>query len=119
MILDRVLRSLIKKGDLTVTDWNGKTTRYGDGGVPKSHMVLKSAAVAIGIAMDPDLRLGEAYTDGQLTLKQGTIRDLIALAMQNVGSGQTAHPLHRLGYYARLGLRRLHQRNPIDRKSVV
>ncbi len=115
MLLNRIIKSLIHKGDLTVTDWNGKTQRYGDGGLPKSHVKFESAAAALKVALDPDLHLGEVYTDGQLTLKQGTVRDFIELLMQNVGTGQTNHPLHRVAYRARLALRRLYQYNPIGK----
>ena len=115
MILDRVIKTLIHKGDLTVTDWNGKTTRYGDGTLPKSHVKFHSRAAALKVALDPDLHLGEVITDGELTVEQGSIRDFILLLMQNVGTGQNNHPLHRVAYRARLLLRRVYQHNPIGK----
>jgi cyclopropane-fatty-acyl-phospholipid synthase len=115
MILDRVIKTLIHKGDLTVTDWNGKTKRYGDGTLPKSHVKFQSRAAALKVALDPDLHLGEVITDGELTVEQGSIRDFIMLLMQNVGTGQTNHPLHRVAYRARLLLRRVYQHNPVGK----
>ncbi|MDE2445939.1 MAG: class I SAM-dependent methyltransferase [Alphaproteobacteria bacterium] len=115
MILDRVIKALIHRGDLTVTDWKGVTKRYGDGGLPKSHIRFHSVAAALKVALDPDLHLGEVVTDGTLSIEQGSIRDFLGLLMQNVGSGQTNHPLHRLAYRARLALRRVHQYNPVGK----
>ncbi len=115
MILDRVIKTLILKGDLTVTDWNGKTKRYGDGTIPKAHVKFHSRAAALKVALDPDLHLGEVITDGELTVEQGSIRDFILLLMQNVGTGQNNHPLHRVAYRARLLLRRLYQHNPVGK----
>jgi cyclopropane-fatty-acyl-phospholipid synthase len=115
MILDNIAKSLIRKGDLTITDWKGVTKRYGDGGLPKSHIKFQSGAAALKVAIDPDLYLGEVVTDGDLTMEQGSIRDFIELLMQNVGTGQTNHPLHRLAYRARLLLRRVHQYNPVGK----
>ena len=115
MLLNRIVKTLIHKGDLTITDWNGKTTSYGDGTTPKSHVKFESRAAALKVALDPDLHLGEVVTDGELTILQGTIRDFVLLLMQNVGVGQTNHPLHRVAYRARLLLRRLYQHNPVGK----
>ena len=115
MLLDRVIKTLIHKGDLTVTDWNGKTTRYGDGTLPKAHVRFQSRSAALKVALDPDLHLGEVITDGDLVIEQGSIRDFILLLMQNVGTGQNNHPLHRIAYRARLLLRRVYQHNPVGK----
>ena len=115
MLLDRVIKSLIHKGDLTVTDWNGVTRVYGDGSTPKSHVKFESAAAALKVALDPDLHLGEVVTDGELTIQNGSIRDFVELLMQNVGTGQTNHPLHRVAYRMRLLLRRVYQHNPVGK----
>ena len=115
MLLDRVVKTLIHKGDLTVTDWNGKSIRYGDGTLPKAHVKFQNRAAALKVALDPDLHLGEVIMDGELTVEEGSIRDFILLLMQNVGTGQTNHPLHRVAYRARLLLRRLYQHNPVGK----
>lgn len=114
MVLERILTSLVKKGDLTVTDWNGRVRRYGDGGLPKSHIQFSSAAAARRMAIDPDLYLGECYMDGSLKVLEGTIGDFLMLAMQNTGTNNY-HPMHRALDRARMALRRIHQRNPVGR----
>jgi cyclopropane-fatty-acyl-phospholipid synthase len=122
MLLNRILKSIIHCGDLTVTDWNGKSVRYGDGNTPKSHIKFKSRAAALKLALDPDLFLGEIYMNGDMLLEQGTIHDFLVLAMQNTGVGggqpvdiKRTHFIHDWLYRARIGLRRFHQRNPVGK----
>jgi cyclopropane-fatty-acyl-phospholipid synthase len=114
MVLDRILSSLVRTGDLKVTDWNGQTLSYGDGGTPKAHIKFTTRSAARKVALDPDLFVGECYTDGSLQMVEGTIYDFLALAMQNIGANQY-HPLHKLVNTSRMALRRLHQHNPVGK----
>ena len=117
MLLDRVAKSLIHKGDLSITDWNGITRRYGDGGLPRAHVKFETRASALKVALDPDLFMGEVYMDGSFKVLEGTIRDFLALVMQNAGTPKTSHPLHLAVYKIRIGLRRLHQHNTKDKSK--
>jgi cyclopropane-fatty-acyl-phospholipid synthase len=114
MVLERILTTLVKKGDLTVTDWNGRTVRYGDGKPPRCHVKFESAAAARRMAIDPDLYLGESYLEGSLNLLAGTIADFLHIAMQNAGTNNY-HPVHRALDRARMTLRRIHQHNPVGK----
>jgi cyclopropane-fatty-acyl-phospholipid synthase len=114
MVLERILTTLVKKGDLTVTDWNGRTVRYGDGKPPRCHVKFESAAAARRMAIDPDLYLGESYLEGSLNLLEGTIADFLHIAMQNAGTNNY-HPVHRALDRARMTLRRIHQHNPVGK----
>lgn len=114
MLLNRVLTRLVTRGDLTVTDWNGTVRRFGDGGEPKVHIKLKSAAAARALAADPDLKLGECYVDGSLSILSGNVYDLLSLGMLNMGLGNR-HVLHGLVDGTRRAFRRLHQYNPVGR----
>ena len=86
MLFDRILTRLIKTGDLTVTDWNGREFHYGDGTTPKVHVKFASAAAARKIAFDPDLYLGEAYTSGDFSIVKGRLYDFMELALQNTNA---------------------------------
>ena len=114
MVLARILNSLIKKGDLTVTDWQGQQSHYGDGALPKAHIKFTTRSAARKVALDPDLFLGECYMDGSLVMEQGTIYDFCALVMQNIGTSQH-HPLHKFLDNTRMAFRRLHQHNPVGK----
>ena len=37
----------------------------------------------------PDLYFGEAYTDGSLVIENGTLTELLDIAMKNIGRGET------------------------------
>lgn len=114
MLLDAVLRNLVRKGDLRVTDWLGRVTCYGDASAPSVHIRINGAATSRKIALDPDLNLGECYMDGSLELLSGTIYDFIALAMQNTEHGKS-HWIHNVVHKGRLVTRRLKQHNPVGK----
>jgi len=84
-LLDKMLRKLIKTGELIVVDHDGKEYRYGSatpGRAPvKARLTDKGAA--FHIAKDPRVGAGEAYMDGRLIVEQGDIRDLVLLIREN------------------------------------
>ncbi len=114
MVLERILSSLVKTGDLTVSDWRGRVRHFGDGTAPKSHIKFESAAAVRRMAIDPDLYIGESYMDGSLKIVEGTIANFIDLAMKNAGT-TNYHPVHRALDRARMALRRIHQHNPMGK----
>jgi cyclopropane-fatty-acyl-phospholipid synthase len=84
-LLDKMLRKLIRKGELTLVDHDGKAYRYG---VPDpAHRPVKARltdkGAALHIARDPRVGAGEAYMDGRLVMEQGDVRDLILLIRYN------------------------------------
>ena len=112
MLLDRVLRFGISTGALTVTYPHGLTQTYGDGTGTPVHFALSSNAAATRMAIDPDLQLGEVVMDGSLTLRRGSLYDMLLLLMGNFRNlASPAH--HRLLARARVAARRLHQFNPV------
>ena len=115
LLLDAVLKRLIRKGDLRLTDWAGVETRYGDESPPHVHVKITSAAAARKIALDPDLNLGESYMNGGLTLLSGTIYDFLALAMRNMERQGRAHWIHNVVLKGRLATRRIAQHNPVGK----
>ncbi|MEP6827720.1 MAG: cyclopropane-fatty-acyl-phospholipid synthase family protein, partial [Aestuariivirga sp.] len=105
----------VKFDNLSVTDWNGKVTRYGDGTGKPVHIKFASAAAARKIAFDPDLYLGEAYMSGDFSVLEGSIYDFLDLALHNTGGGSTnmhgTTLAHRMMYQTRIGIRRIDQAN--------
>jgi cyclopropane-fatty-acyl-phospholipid synthase len=84
-LLDKMLRPLIKKGELTITDHDGKVYRYGSPdpthGPIRARLTDKGAAMHI--AKDPRVGAGEASMDGRIVIEEGDIRDLILLIRYN------------------------------------
>ena len=80
-LLKRVLAPIIQTGDLTVTTANGHKFSVGDKtGAPVSVRLVTPKAQR-EILLDPDLKLGEAYTDGTLKIEEGTLSDLLELIL--------------------------------------
>ena len=118
MIFQTVLKKLVKTGDLTVTDWKGRVTRYGDGTTPKVHIKFATSAAARKIALDPDLYLGECYQNNEFQILDGSIYDFMQLALQNTGAtGNTSANMngttifHKMLYKSRMAIRRFDQSN--------
>ena len=84
-LLDKALRRLIRRGQLTVTDHDGKLYRYGapaDGIAPVA-IRFADGKVANAIVRSPELGAAESYMDGRLTFDEGDIQALIDLASVN------------------------------------
>jgi len=115
MIWQNVLKKLVKTGDLTVTDWTGRTSRFGNGGTPKSHVKFRSRAAALKMALDPDLQLGEAFMSQDLQIMEGSLYDFLELLLINTGNGMRnvngTTLAHKMAYNARVASRKLTQNN--------
>ncbi len=99
-LLSQILKRLIKQGQLTVYDADGKEHFYkGSKPGPSLKIRLHSRKVARKIAIYPKLFLGEAYMEGDLTLDEGDIYDLLDLFTINLGWG-SRHPLVNIGDFA-------------------
>jgi cyclopropane-fatty-acyl-phospholipid synthase len=80
-LLRFALRSIITQGNLRVTTATGTTIDAGDGHGEQVCIRFTSAVAELGLLLDPELKLGELYTDGTLIIEQGTIVDLLAILM--------------------------------------
>jgi len=85
-LLDKMLKKLIKKGELIVTNHDGKEYRYGapDPNHGPVHARLLDKGAAWHIAKDPRVGAGEAYMDKRLVIEPPSdIRDLVLLIRYN------------------------------------
>src|SRR5581483_1257856 len=84
-MLDTILKSVIRKGSLTVLRPGGRRTTVG-GGAPHVTVRLHDRRAIRELAFKPELKLGELYMDGRLTVEEGgDIADLLNLLMMNLG----------------------------------
>jgi cyclopropane-fatty-acyl-phospholipid synthase len=80
-LLQFFLSRFIRRGSVTFTTASGFTFTCGDGtGQPVGVKFLTPAAER-HLLLDPELALGEIYTDGTLVMEQGSIADLLAIAL--------------------------------------
>ncbi|MBV9882682.1 MAG: class I SAM-dependent methyltransferase [Sphingomonadaceae bacterium] len=85
-LLDKMLRKVIHRGELVVTDHDGKVYRYGapDPELKPVHARLTDKGAAFHISKDPRVGAGEAYMDGRLVIEPpADIRDLVLLIRLN------------------------------------
>ncbi|HEX4737006.1 MAG TPA: cyclopropane-fatty-acyl-phospholipid synthase family protein [Allosphingosinicella sp.] len=85
-LLDKMLSKVVTKGELVVTDYDGKVYRYGapDPEVKPVHARLTDKGAAFHIAKDPRVGAGEAYMDGRVVIEPpADIRDLVLLIRYN------------------------------------
>jgi len=113
-LLDRALKFVVKTGTLHVTDPGGRLHKYGDGTGKPVHFAIASQDAARRIAFDPDLYIGETYMDGSITLKQGSIYDLLALLMSNADATPMPRAARAL-YGLRILKKRVDQYNPVGK----
>ncbi len=85
-LLDKMLRKLIKKGELIVVNHDGKEYRYGapDPDHRPIRVRLTDRKAAWDIAKDPRVGAGETYMDGRLVVEEPSdVRDLALLFRYN------------------------------------
>jgi cyclopropane-fatty-acyl-phospholipid synthase len=84
--LQLVLSRVIRTGTLQVTTARGRSFILGDGSGKVIAMRFASQRAEWGILLDPDLRFGEAYVDGDIVVEQGSIADLCDLVVRNTAA---------------------------------
>jgi cyclopropane-fatty-acyl-phospholipid synthase len=84
-LLDKMLGRLIRRGELTIIDHRGRTSRYGapDPGIRPVTVRLTDGKVPYQIARDPGLGTAEAFRDGRLIIEEGELIDLIQVIRSN------------------------------------
>ena len=84
-LLDRLLARLLSRGELIITDHQGRSRHYGVAtpGFPRVAIRLQDKRVGRDIALNPRLGVAEAYMDGRLTFDEGDIVALTRLVKLN------------------------------------
>ena len=86
-LLDKMLKKLVKKGELNVIDYNGKAYHYGtpDPNHGPITVRLTDRGAALHISKDPRLGAGEAYMEGRLVVEPPTMGALLEGHMISTG----------------------------------
>jgi cyclopropane-fatty-acyl-phospholipid synthase len=84
-LLDKLLRRVVREGELTVVGPDGRTYHYGAprAGYEPVQIRLIGQSTARRIARAPSLGAGEAYMDGRLVMERGDILSLLDLFTYN------------------------------------
>jgi cyclopropane-fatty-acyl-phospholipid synthase len=114
MLLEASLRRLIRVGELTVIDAQGRTHIFKGAPGRRATIRLKDRAIERDLILRPDPAVGEAYMDGRLEVVEGDLLDFIMLGFENTFRHGHVGPAR---WYQKLNwvLRRLHMWNTKDR----
>jgi cyclopropane-fatty-acyl-phospholipid synthase len=84
-LLSKLLKRIIKRGQLTLIDHRGKTRVFGVPDPAMPHVVVRftDKAAPNFVARNPRLGAGEAYMNGRMVVEQGDIRDLLTIFRGN------------------------------------
>jgi cyclopropane-fatty-acyl-phospholipid synthase len=108
-LLQFLLETFIRRGTFQVTTARGTVLTFGDGTGQPVAVRFTSRAAEWAILLDPELKLGEAYMNGTFVVEQGSIADVLAIALgQNSDVPHWARPQWLLRYL----YRRFQQFNP-------
>jgi cyclopropane-fatty-acyl-phospholipid synthase len=109
-LLRRILPAFIRHGTLRLTTAHGTTLTLGDGtGEPLAARFTTTRA-QWALLLDPELALGEGYMAGTFVMEQGSIADLLLLALSQDHSGKPP-PWARVQWLLRYLGRRIAQFN--------
>ena len=114
-MLDTLFSGFFRDGALGVITPGQPMKIYGQGD-PEVVVRLHDRRAGLELALNPDLKLGELYMDGRLTLEKGDIAGLLALLMRNLGADRP-RGLHALLRRFRTWKRAIDQFNPISRSK--
>lgn len=92
-----VFKRLFPRGTLTVSLGPDRSFTVGDGTGKPLGIAFDGSLVLLGVLADPDLRAGEAYTDGTFRITQGTLAEFM-----DYFSAQHEHQLDYLTPFATL-----------------
>jgi cyclopropane-fatty-acyl-phospholipid synthase len=87
-LLQTALTRFIRSGNLRITTAGGNSFIFGDEGGPPVAVRFTSRTALYRLLIDPELRLGEVYMDGGLTIEQGSLADLLHILLAQDHSGK-------------------------------
>jgi cyclopropane-fatty-acyl-phospholipid synthase len=117
-LIDRLLRfflgKFIRRGSVTFTTSSGTTFTCGDGtGQPVSVRFLTAEAQR-HLLLDPELAIGEIYTDGDFVIEKGSIADLLEVVL---GQPDMVPRWSKVRWWLRYLIRHWQQFNPPERSK--
>jgi cyclopropane-fatty-acyl-phospholipid synthase len=80
-LVQRVARSLVKRGRIDIDLPNGGRESLGPGGGKEVRLRLTDSRAMLELARRPRLAIGELYMDGRLVIEQGSMLDLLEIVV--------------------------------------
>jgi len=114
MLFEKLLQTIIKREALVLITADGREHYIGDGSPARVVVRLHRKSLEWKLGFNPQLKVGEAYMRGDLTIERGTLRDFFRVLFINFDQYRTGPLLKWLGLLNR-PLEWLGQFNPLAR----
>ena len=88
MQLASFLNKVFKKGGFILTDANSKDYIIGEPTNNPLRLKILNKKLHYKLLFHPDLYFGEAYTDGEIVIENGSLSDFLNLALMNFGRSE-------------------------------
>ena len=88
MQLARFLNKIFKKKGFILTDANSKEFIIGNPEQNPIKLKILDKKLHYKLLLHPDLYFGEAYTNGDIVIENGSLTDFLDLALMNIGRGE-------------------------------
>jgi cyclopropane-fatty-acyl-phospholipid synthase len=111
-VFTALLSRLVCRGSLTVVSSSGSELVLGDGTGEEVRVRFADPGAERAILINPDLRLGELFMDGRLTMERGTIYDFLAVVLGGASDRPKPLPIRLLDYIRFMKRRSISDNNP-------
>lgn len=108
---------IISKGNLAVTDAAGVTYHFGDNTGEPVHLRFTSSKWEREVALDPALKLGEAYMEGGFEFVKGDIYKLLEIIFESTGPIAENQMWMKAMSFIRTATKRFVQMNTLKRSA--
>ena len=88
MQLASFLNKVFKKDGFILTDANSKDYIIGNPGNNPIKLKILNKSLHYKLLFLPELYFGEAYTNGEIKIENGSLTDFLNLALMNIGRGE-------------------------------
>ncbi len=119
-LFDRMMQTIVRLGTMKVTMPSGQTRTYGDGTGTPVHLIFKDTATLRRLSLNPELAVGETYTDGSMQIENDDLEGFLTIVLRNASRGNKTRWQIWLGHL-RTAMRFVDQKNPmsIARRNVA
>ncbi len=111
-LLNAMLEKFVQTGTIRIVDADNKHYEYKGAPGPEVTLRFTDKKISRRLALNPELRAGEAYVDGTLIFEKGSIRDLLMIFALNRSSLRN-QPLQKSLRRFLKRIRKFHQRNSV------
>ncbi len=82
-----IMRAFVRHGSLSVLMPDGSTLQFGNGAKPEAYVEIRSTSALRKIVLYPELALGEAYMNREISVPGDDLTPLLSVLLSNMAAG--------------------------------